>query len=129
MVQRLLETGGGVPGQQHLELTNGEADRRKALVERVFSFLHPDLLGGLSIDALITYADRMHATLMGLSQPMDQRLSDVFLAIEGEFDKDKRKALNTALPELGNASPWEILVRIAHGQENFSLTSEHDSAD
>lgn len=109
-------------------LKNDEADKRRALVERVFSPLHPDLLGGLTLEALSTYADRMHATLRGL-QPQNQRLPGVFSAIESELDEVVRKTLNTTRPELGDASPWEILVRIAHGEENIPLTWDFVSTD
>lgn len=100
-----------------LGLTNNEADTRRALVERVFFPLDPDHLGGLSINQLIEYGERMHRTLMGLD-PVRQRLPDVFRAIEAELG-DKMDALNKSLPELGGDSPFGILVRLAKEEFNF----------
>lgn len=98
-------------------LTDNEADTRRALVIRVFSSLHPDLLSGLSIDELIEFGDRMHRTLMGLD-PVRQRLPDVFSAIEAELG-DKMMVLNRSLPELGGDSPFGILVRLARDEFNL----------
>lgn len=108
--------------------TNDEADKRRVLVERVFSPFSSEQLGGLTLDDLKIYADRMHATLRGL-QPQNQRLPGVFSAIEAELDEVVRTTLNSTWPELGDASPWAILTRIARGETNFSFTLGSNDAD
>lgn len=111
----------------HRPALTTDEEKRRALVERLFSSLSPEELGGLSIDQLIEYGDRMHRTLLGLD-PVRQRLPEVFSAIEAELG-DTMRVLNQSLQRLGNDSVFGMLVRLARDEFNMpqaTYTTEDD---